>query len=118
MPDFIWNLPSLLLGSSSDGYGYHLIPLVLCFSGFIFYIAVYLRYRNTDKRHHHEHETTTNIAHLQQYDQLVKHRTKLRTATMQDSNDSRIEGALSGGSDLPASLKGLAGTIGGFTNGK
>ncbi len=34
--------------------------------GFIYFLIVYLKYRNTNARHHHEIETKRNIINLRQ----------------------------------------------------
>jgi hypothetical protein len=88
-----------------------LVPLVLCLSGFVFYTWVYLRYRNTDKRHHHEKETATAIENIQRYDQFVEHRKRLSKSSMKDSNDTFVEGLLSDGS-VPAVMKDVGKLVG------
>jgi hypothetical protein len=94
MPDFLTFFATAI---DSDSDSAALVPLALCLSGFIFYLITYLRYRNTDKRHHHEKETTATVQKLQRYDQLVEHRTRLRNASMSGANDSTVEGSLSQG---------------------
>jgi hypothetical protein len=78
-------------------------PMLLCLAGFIYYAMIFSRYRNTDKRHGHEKETTASVLNMQQYDQLVEHRTNLRNSTLSGRNEMQIEGALSqaGGGGLP-----------------
>ncbi len=71
-----------------------LIPLVLCLSGFIYFGIMYARYRNADKRHSHEAETSSQALDVKGYDQLIEHRKRLRNAQMHGANDSQIEGAL------------------------
>jgi len=69
-------------------------PLILALSGFIFYFLMNSRYRNADKRHVHERETTTIVANLVSTDTYAKSRKGLTNATMSGSNHSRVEGAL------------------------
>jgi hypothetical protein len=88
-----------------------LFPLVLCLSGFVFYTWVYLRYRNTDKRHHHEKETATKIENIRRYDQFVEHRKRLSHSRMKDSNDTYVEGLLSG-SSVPGIMKNVGELVG------
>ncbi|MDR2108192.1 MAG: hypothetical protein LBP28_01850 [Coriobacteriales bacterium] len=85
---------SLLLSSNDDSSGLAAIPLLLCLSGFIYFGAVYARYRNSDKRHLHEEETPVRIENLQQHNQFVIRLTGLRNSSMQDRNDQQVEGAL------------------------
>jgi len=74
------------------------LPLFLLLSGFIFYGYMYARYRNADKRHKHEKETTTIVANLESSDTYFKSRKGLKSATMAGSNHTRVEGALNVGS--------------------
>jgi hypothetical protein len=102
-------LAVLLVAMDDDGAA--LIPLLLGLSGFIFFTWVYLRYRNTDKRHHHERETTTSIENMRRYDNLAEHRKGLSNARMKDSNESQIEGALSQNA-LPKIMQNIGGAVG------
>lgn len=52
-----------------------------------FYTTVFLRYRNTDKRHEYERETSSEIADVQGYDTKVQHLTGLRNRWMQGRNE-------------------------------
>jgi hypothetical protein len=111
MPDFLtFIIPA---ASSSDSNYAAFIPLVLCLSGFIYYFVIYARYRNTDKRHHHENETTATVQNLQRYDQLIEHRKGLRNASMKGRNENTIEGSLAkGGLPLNIDLSNVGGVVG------
>ena len=60
--------------------------------GFIYFLIVYLKYRNTNARHHHEIETKRNIINLRQKDQLIKHKTGLSNSKMVESNNMEVTG--------------------------
>ena len=108
MPDFLIFFATAIDDGSDNAA---LLPLALCLSGFIFYLVTYLRYRNTDKRHYHQKETTATEQNLQRYDQLVEHRTRLRNASMSGANDSTIEGSPSQGG-LPLGMGDLGNVVG------
>lgn len=84
---------SLLAASSSseeDGGGFGLLFLA---SGFIFYAAIYIRYRNVDKRHKHESETQAAVLNMQQQDEFVKSRKGLSNRRMTGANNTEVRGA-------------------------
>jgi hypothetical protein len=110
MPDFTF----LMIPASSDSDSAAFVPLVLCLAGIIYYFWIFSKYRNTDKRHTHERETSTVIQNVQRSDQLVEHRKALTNSSMAGSNQGKIEGALQDKDEIPAIVKNLGGTIGLF----
>lgn len=68
------------------------IFLAILAGGFIFYGIMYARYRNKSARHTYEKETKKNIDNLEKVDDLISHKTRLRNATIQNRNDSKLEG--------------------------
>jgi len=86
------NTLAYILADSGDEMA--ALPLILALSGFIFYFSMYARYRNADKRHVHEKETSTVVANLAAYDTFVKNNKGLANATMRGANHTRVEGAL------------------------
>lgn len=82
------------LAENGDSDASAAAPLVLLLSGFIFYALMYSRYRNADKRHSHESETTATMANLVATDTFIKKRRGMTNAKMHGSNHTRIEGAL------------------------
>ena len=58
--------------------------------GFIYFLIMYKRYRNSDARHHHETETDTNMSNLRQVDNLIKRKTGLSNSRMDGANNTRI----------------------------
>lgn len=87
----ILNDQVLASGSSSDDGGS--IGLVFLLSGFVFYGIIYFRYRNSNKRHHHESETEATLLNMQEDDQLVQHKTGLRNSKMSGANNHEVRGA-------------------------
>ena len=77
-------------GSSDDDN--NTIFLLLFAGGFIFYGAMYLRYRNSDARHVYEKETKKQILNMKKADDLVEHRKNLPNSRMNGSNESKLDG--------------------------
>lgn len=97
-----------LLAAQNDDNNLGVLGLVFLLSGFVFYGVVFLRYRNVNKRHRHEVETSSTRVNLQQEDVLIRSMTGLRNAKMSGANNTAVSGA--GG--LPTSLGELKGSIG------
>lgn len=74
-------------GDSGDGSG---LVFLLLLAGPIFYAQVYLRYRNTDKRHHHESETRSQMLDVQADDTRTGARTGLTNARMKGANSRKV----------------------------
>lgn len=81
-----------VLASTSDGEDGGFAYIFLA-AGFIFYGVMYLRYRNTDKRHHHESETLTEKVDLQQKDELVGRKKGLKRSSIEGQNHRAVRGA-------------------------
>ena len=83
----------LLMASSDsdddDGSG---IFALLFLAGFIFYAAMYARYRNKEARHTYEKETKKTLSNIIKKDEFIKHEKGLKNASMKDRNDNKIEG--------------------------
>jgi len=75
--------------SSSDG-GW--IPLLFLLTGPAFFMFQYQRYRNTDKRHHHETETLSEVADMQGIDQPVRSITGASNSRMSGANEREVRG--------------------------
>lgn len=67
--------------------------LMFLLSGVVFYSVMFVRYRNTDKRHHHERETNSVTVNVQGDERLVKRLKNLRNSTMRGSNETAVRGA-------------------------
>ena len=61
-------------------------------SGIIFFIIMFLRYRNSNARHKHELETKTNMSSVTGTDRFIQHRTGLRNARMEGANNQSVSG--------------------------
>lgn len=80
----------LASSSDSDGIG---IGALLLLSGFIFYGYVFFRYRNADKRHMHESETTSATHNVQVADERAGSIKGVRNSRMQGANNRSVRGA-------------------------
>ena len=107
--DFISFLYTLapIIADSTDSGGGEAAVFGLFLSGFIFYGAMIARYRNADKRHSHEAETSAKVANLQVADTFVQRRTGLSNSMMSGANQSRIEGAMNQSSTTSKLLKSI-----------
>ena len=84
---------------SGDGASFGLLFFL---SGFIFYGAMYLRYRNINKRHMHARETEATLDNVRAADELVGKRTRQSNSRIKGANERQIKGAQNRG--LAASL--------------
>lgn len=83
--------PMLAMGSGGSDFG--AIGLLFFLSGFLFYGFMYLKYRNTDKRHMHARETESTIDNVRAADDFLRRRTQQRNATIKGANARHVEGA-------------------------
>lgn len=97
----------LLARSSSNSKGGG-IALILILAGPAFYIYVFRRYRNSDKRYHYETEADATKLGVQTFDEKIRSLTDLSNARMHGANNTTVTGA--GG--FPTSLGELTGSIG------
>ena len=65
---------------------------IFLLSGFIYFIAMYLRYRNSNARHHHETETKKNMFNLRKTDNLIKHEKGLSNSRIDGANNTKVSG--------------------------
>lgn len=93
-----------IAASNDDSSAAAAAPLLLLLSGFVFYFYIYSRYRNADKRHSHERETSAHVENLAVSDVLLKNQKGLTNAKMRGANQTRVEGALNTGDKSPAGL--------------
>lgn len=83
----------VIQASADDSDGFGKLGLLFLTAGFVFYGAMYLRYRNTDKRHHHEAETKAEMRNLQQADVFASSMKRLRNSRMRGANNTAVRGA-------------------------
>ncbi len=64
-------------------------------SGIIYFIIMFLRYRNSNARHTYETETKKNMANLRKVDNFIKSEKGLTNSTMNGANNKRVNGQTS-----------------------
>lgn len=89
----ISHLLETVVQASSDSDDGGKLGLLFLLAGFVFYGAMYIRYRNTDKRHHYETETKAEMRHLQQADVFAHSMKRLRNSRMNGANNTSVRGA-------------------------
>lgn len=82
----------VLAESSSSDDGGSLAFLALL-AGPLFYGLIYLRYRNTDKRHKHESETEASLHNLREDDRYHRALRGVSNSKMQDANNHEVRGS-------------------------
>lgn len=63
---------------------------IFLLSGFIYFFVMYLRYRNSNARHHHETETKRNIFNLRKRDNFIRHENGLTNSKINGANNKKI----------------------------
>lgn len=61
-------------------------------SGFIYFIIMFTRYRNSNARHTYEKDTKTNMSNLRKVDNFIQSKKGLTNATMNVANNKRVNG--------------------------
>ncbi|MBP5678977.1 MAG: TFIIB-type zinc ribbon-containing protein [Bacilli bacterium] len=77
---------------SEDDEDAPILFLLLFLGGFIYYGAMYAKYRNKSARHTYEKETKHEITNLRKVDQLVQHKKQLKNRYINDRNDDILDG--------------------------
>ncbi len=98
----------LASGSSSEGDP-RAFGLLFFLSGFLFYGFMYLRYRNSDKRHRHEAETEAQMLDVRAWDQHVDTKKGVSNAKMKDANNHEVRGVVAQGGGPP--VPGIVGNV-------
>ena len=73
------------------------VGLLFFLSGFLFYGFMFMKYRNTNKRHMHARETQAEIDNVVAADERTGRRTRQRNSRIKGGNERQIEGAQSTG---------------------
>lgn len=84
----------VLQASDSDGDDFWSYGIVFLFAGFVFYGYMYIKYRNTDKRHMHEKETRSVRVNEEGDQRFVKRMKGLDNSTMKGANNREVRAAL------------------------
>lgn len=82
---------------ASSGGDVGSIGLLFFLSGFVFYGLMFLRYRNTNKRHMHAKETEATTDNMQVADNYRGERKRLKNKRIDGANERQVEGAQSTG---------------------
>ena len=61
-------------------------------SGFVYFIIMFMRYRNSDARHTYETDTKTNMSNLRKVDNFIQSKKGLTNATMNGANNKAVNG--------------------------
>lgn len=83
-----FGIPFLAQTGDSDGGGSALLLLLGPAAGVGFYLLIFFRYRNTDKRHAYERETSAEVLDLRVHDQVVSRVTGVERSSIQGKNSS------------------------------
>ena len=65
---------------------------IFLLSGFIYFFVMYVRYRNSNARHHHETETKRKIFNLRKMDNFIRQEKGLSNSRMEGANNTRVSG--------------------------
>lgn len=65
---------------------------IFLLAGFIYFFVMYLKYRNSNARHHYETETKKKIFNLRKIDNLIKHETGLTNSMITGANNTKVSG--------------------------
>ena len=65
---------------------------IFLLAGFIYFFVIYLRYRNSNARHHHETETKKKMFNLRKIDNLIKHEKGLTNSRITGANNTKVSG--------------------------
>lgn len=76
--------------TSSDGDWLKLLPLL---SGPAYFAFMYARYRNKDKRHHHENETSAHLVDVTGSDEKFKRITGTSASRVSGENSRSVRAA-------------------------
>ncbi len=61
--------------------------------GFIYFLVMYLKYRNTNARHHYETETKSNMQNLRKKDEFIRRETGLSNSKINGANNTSATAA-------------------------
>lgn len=88
---------AVLASSSSSEGDPRAFGLLFFLSGFLFYGFMYLRYRNSDKRHRHEAETEARMLDVRAWDQHVDTQKGVKHSKMKGANNREVRGVVAQG---------------------
>lgn len=65
---------------------------IFILAGFIYFITMFLKYRNLTSRHTYETDTKSNITNVNKNDNFIKSETGLKYSTMTGANNNEVNG--------------------------
>lgn len=89
-------LTDVVIQASSDDGGFGKLGLAFYAAGFVFFGAMYLRYRNTNKREKYEASTKAEIDRVQSSDTYARAVNHQRSSKMSGANNHAVRGARKG----------------------
>ena len=78
---------------------------IFLFSGLLYFIIMFTRYRNSNARHTYETDTKTQMSNLRKVDNFIKSEKGLENSMMIGANNTRVSGQ-SAGSKILDSMSG------------
>lgn len=88
----IQDVTNVLIASSSSDGDNSWFGLLFLLSGPAYFMFMYMRYRNTDKRHLHERETLAKVDKLQSLDTKIDSVKGSRQSKMSGANHHDVNG--------------------------
>jgi len=79
--------------ASSDGGNGEWLKLLPLLSGPAYFMYMYTKYRNKDKRHHHERETAAEVVNLVASDEKFHRITGTSSTRVQGENSKAVKAA-------------------------
>ena len=95
------NMPKLIIVSGIVEFFGFLFMLIVdseyswlfLLAGVIFFVVMYMKYRNFNARHHYEKETKSNITNLKQYDKFIRRKNGLTNSLISGVNNNVTNGS-------------------------
>ena len=72
------------------------LKYALVFTGLVYFLIIYSKYRNKGARHKYELETTRKMDDLKQVDEFIRHEHGLSNARIRGCNNTRVSGVNAG----------------------
>lgn len=69
------------------------ISFIFLFAGLIYYVIIYMKYRNKDERHRHEVETNKNVTNLTNTDLKVRDVRGVKNSQISGANNFNVSGS-------------------------
>lgn len=93
-------LLGMIFLSSKNKDSNNMFWCVTFLAGFVYYMFIYLRYRNTNARHKHESETKATVRNMERRDDYQDTRKGLRSPNIEGRNDTYASSSLASKFDV------------------